>query len=260
LVTLNGNGSSAIHDLVATALAQARHAAQAGADLIELCCEPALPPAQEQAGIVSIIETLTQHLALPIAVNSSRAATVAAALAAGADMVHAPRGLRTPDGGWNEPLADLVAAHGVPLALIGGAVITDEHSVAAGIHAEGTILDTIGGELRNSIAYAQTRGIERAQLLVDPGISAANMTTRNRTLLWQLKELRSLGLPIMVNVSYAAFAGESPAQSINHKHEQAGTATTTTLAVQYGADLVRSSHVEGSIQAARIADAYVRPE
>mgnify|MGYP002395720590 CR=1 FL=1 len=257
----NENGGTAIHDLVATALAQARHAAHAGADLIEICCEPvhpgdpALPPAQEQSSIVPIIETLIRHLSLPIAINSSRTATVAAALAAGADMVHAPRGLRTPDGAWNTPLADLVATHGVPLALIYGGAAAGEHLDAAG--TDNAIFDSIIGELQSSIAYAQAHNIDRAQLLVDPGIGPVNRLPRNRALLRQLNELRGLGLPIMVNIAYESFMEESP--TLRSNHDQARTATTTTLAIQYGADLVRTSHVEGAIQAARIADTVVRP-
>src|SRR3982750_3987899 len=98
-------------DIAAAALEQARHAAAEGADLLDIGGESTRPGAQPigvdeelRRGLPAVSATAREG-PLPISVDTYHAEVAAAALDAGAQLINDIWGLRTPDGGWNEPLA-----------------------------------------------------------------------------------------------------------------------------------------------------------
>ena len=107
-------------DMAAVALAQARRAADEGADLIDIGGESTRPGAEpigleeELRRVLPAIRAIAAELPLPISIDTYHAEAAAAALDAGARMVNDIWGLRTPERSWNTPLARLVATRGVP--------------------------------------------------------------------------------------------------------------------------------------------------
>jgi dihydropteroate synthase len=252
--------------LVEQALEKAQQAAQEGATILDVGGESTRPgarpvPVQEEIRrVLPIISTLAKQQQLPISVDSYHHETVEAALDAGAWMVNDIWGLRLSSGGWNEQMAKIVAKAQVPIILMHNRPIT--RSVASNVpyyeqvHYTNLIEDIIQ-ELRESIHFAQSMGIRREHILIDPGIGFAKTPAQNMTVLRNLAAFRDLGFPILLGVSRKSFIGQTLELPPQERDE--GTAAITAYAIQQAqVDIVRVHHVRINARVARMTDALVR--
>jgi dihydropteroate synthase len=252
-------------DLVAAALAQARCFAAEGADLLDIGGESTRPGArpigiaEELRRVVPAVAAVVGALALPISIDTYHAQVAAAALDAGAHMINDIWGLHTPDGDWNEPLADLAARRGVPIILMHNRRAQASSGTIGGHYADVQYHDLVGdimAGLRASVAYAEAHGIRRERLIVDPGLGFGKTPDQNLVLMRRLHEFQALGLPVLVGASRKSFIGQ--ALNLPPQERDEGTAAVTALAIQAGADIVRVHNVKMNVRAARTADAIIR--
>jgi dihydropteroate synthase len=251
---------------VEAAIEQGHRFVAEGVDILDVGGESTRPGAalvdatEEINRVMPVIAKLRASLDTPISIDTFKAEVAAMALDAGADLVNDVWGLRQPGGGWNVPLADLVAARGVPIVIMHNRRAMAV-SGSAGGHYQAVQYDDLLGdiirELRASINFAQERGIAREQIIVDPGIGFGKTPAQNVEVLRQLGQLRSLGLPILLGTSRKSFIGRAlnlpPAERVE------GTAVTVALGIQAGADIVRVHDVAAMIRTARMSDVLVRP-
>ena len=252
-------------DLVSAALAQARRAAQEGADILDIGGESTRPGAQpigldeELRRVVPVIGAIARELQLPISVDTYHAEVADAALNAGAQMVNDIWGLRTPEGGWNAPLAELLARRGTPLVLMHNRRAQPTIGALGGHYRQveyADLLREIIAELRERVGYAEACGIRRDRIIIDPGLGFGKTPAQNLVLMRRLSEFRAIGLPLLVGASRKSFIG-LPLKLPPHERDE-GTAATTALAIAAGADIVRVHNVKMNVRAARISDAIVR--
>src|SRR6266540_429228 len=252
-------------DIAGAALAQARRAADEGADILDVGGESTRPGAQpigiaeELRRVIPAVAAIARELTLPLSVDTYHAEVAAAALDAGARIVNDIWGLRTPTAGWNEPLARLVATRQVPI------VLTHNRRAQATIGALGghypkveytDLLGDIIAELRERVAFAESSGIQRERIIVDPGLGFGKTPEQNLILMRRLSEFRAIDRPLLIGASRKSFIG-LPLNLPPHERDE-GTAATTALAIAAGADIVRVHNVQMNVRAARIADAIVR--
>jgi dihydropteroate synthase len=252
-------------DLAAAALEQARRCTAEGAEIIDIGGESTRPGArpvsiaEELARVVPAIRAVAGAVELPISIDTFHAEVAAAALDAGAQMINDVWGLRQPEGGWNKALAALVAERDVPIVLMHNRQAPPASGAIGGHYRAVAYHDLLGeviGELRERIAYAESCGIRRERIIVDPGLGFGKSPQQNLVLLRRLGELRSLGLPLLVGTSRKSFIGLP--LNLPPQQRDEGTAATTALAIQSGADIVRVHNVQMNVRAARVADAIVR--
>jgi dihydropteroate synthase len=252
-------------DIAAMALAQARRAAAEGADLLDIGGESTRPGAQpigveeELRRVVPAVAAVARELDLPISVDTYHAEVAAAALDAGARMVNDIWGLRTPAGGWNAPLAHLVAERRAPIVLMHNRRAQATVGALGGHYRQVEYADLIGEiivELRERVAYAEASGIARERIVIDPGLGFGKTPDQNLVLMRRLRELRAIKLPLLIGASRKSFIG-LPLGLPPHERDE-GTAATTALAIAAGADIVRVHNVQMNVRAARITDAIVR--
>jgi dihydropteroate synthase len=252
-------------DLVAAALDRARRSAEEGADMLDIGGESTRPGArpigveEELRRVIPAIAAIVGEIELPISVDTYHAEVAAAALDAGAHMINDVWGLRMPGGAWNEALVTLVAARDAPIVLMHNRRASPATGAIGGHYPTVEYRDLLGevvAELRERVAYAESHGIRRARIIVDPGLGFGKSPAQNLTLLRRLRELRSLGLPLLVGASRKSFIGLPLGLPPQERDE--GTAAVTALAIQAGADIVRVHNVQINVRAARVADAIVR--
>jgi dihydropteroate synthase len=252
-------------DPAAAALEQARRFADEGADLLDVGGESTRPGAQpvareeELRRVVPAVRALAEHVPLPVSVDTYHAEVAEAALDAGAHWVNDIWGLRLPEGGWNEPLARLVAARGVPIILMHNRRAQAQVGALGGHYPEVVYADLVAevvAGLEESVAFAESCGIPRGRIVVDPGIGFGKTPRQNLVLLRRLGELRRLGLPLLLGTSRKSFIGLTLNLAPHQRDE--GTAATTALGIQAGADIVRVHNVQMNVRAARVADAICR--
>lgn len=247
------------------ALAQAQRFAEEGADILDIGGESTRPgarpvePAEELRRVVPVIAAIARAIALPISVDTYRAEVAAAALDSGAHVINDIWGLRTPGGEWNAPLAALACDRGAPIVLMHNRRAQAARGALGGHYAAVEYRDLLGeviAGLRERVAYAVAQGIAPTRIIVDPGLGFGKTPAQNLELLRRLGEFRSLRLPLLVGASRKSFIGLP--LNLPPQERDEGTAATTALAIQAGADIVRVHNVRMNVRAARIADAIVR--
>ncbi len=238
------------------AIEQGRRFADEGADLLDVGGQSTRPGARGHAAgfeeisvdeelrrVLPCIEGLRAALpGMPVSIDTYKPDVARAALAAGAHLVNDIEGFRR-----QPEMARVVSEAGVPAVIMHNQRGRKTHDV---------MRDVLDG-MRASLDIAETAGVPRERLIVDPGFGFGWTPEQNIELLRRLGELRDLGLPLLVGTSRKSTIGAlldgAPAGK-----RLFGTAATVALAIANGADIVRVHDVAEMRQVARVADAVVR--
>ena len=206
------------------------------------------PTEDEIRRVVPVIEALGKGFPVPISVDTYKSEVAEAALAAGAHMINDISALAI-----DPRLGEVVAEAKVPIVLMhmkGRPKDMQENPYYESVVSE------VAGFLRASVARAKEYGIPDENILIDPGIGFGKTCAHNLELLRRLKELRSLGYPILLGTSRKAFIGRTLGLPVEDRVE--GTGATVALAVASGVDIVRVHDVKYMARVAKMADAIVR--
>ena len=225
--------------------------ADEGADLIDVGGESTRPGAdpidetEERRRVVPVIEGLA-GAGVPISVDTYRASTAAAALAAGAALVNDISGLR-----YDPALAGVVATSGAAIVLMHTRGRSREMYQQASYH---DVIDEVLDELRQSIAFAASAGIRSDHLIVDPGLGFAKEAVHSYEVLAGLSAFAELGRPLLVGPSRKSFLAKPFGGLVPLPERDWATAAAVTAAVLGGAHIVRVHAVREMLQVVRVAD------
>jgi dihydropteroate synthase len=232
------------------AFARAIELEEEGADILDIGAESTRPgsarisEAEELRRLIPVLKRLHGKLAIPISVDTYKAAVAEKALEHGAEIVNDPSGLT-----FDAQLARVAATHDSALILN---------------HMRGTpetwaklppLKDAIGSirhDLDASVHRAVHAGVDRARIAIDPGLGFGKRKEQNSEILARLGDLASLDLPILIGASRKSFLAElnnSPETSLDY-----ATAAAVTAAILNGAHIVRVHDVAGMKLAAQVAD------
>jgi len=124
------------------------------------------------------------------------------------------------------------------------------------IHYDDVVVDVID-ELTERVLLAEKAGLDREQILVDPGIGFGKSPAESFELLDRIDEFRALGCPILVGHSHKSlfgFVGEQPGDCLE------ATIAGTTIATERGADVIRVHDVAENVAAVNVARAASDPD
>lgn len=111
--------------------------------------------------------------------------------------------------------------------------------------------------LADRISHAESSGVERDRIAVDPGIGFAKDLRGNLEILRRLNEFAMLGRPVLVGASRKGFIGAVLGREVGDR--LFGTAATVTLAVAGGASILRVHDVREMRDVALMAHAVFHP-
>jgi dihydropteroate synthase len=233
------------------ALDHADRALQAGADWLDVGGVKAGPgaevtEAEELRRVLPLLEALRDRTDAVVSVDTYRPGVARRALAAGADAVNDPSGLRDPG------LAEAVADAGATLVVMhtGGPPRTRPYRPAyADVVAE------VAGFLGDRAAVARAHGVSPERLVIDPGYDFHKNTFHSLELLRRLDELPALGYPILVALSNKDFVGETLDLPVDERVE--GSLAAAVVAVTKGARIIRVHQVEATVRAVRMTEAIL---
>jgi dihydropteroate synthase len=222
------------------AVAAARSMVAAGADVIDIGGESTRPgaspvsEAEQIARVVPVITAITREMRIAVSIDTTRAAVAAAALDAGACLVN------DISAGRDDPaLLPLIANRHVPIVLMHmqqtPATMQDNPRYS-------DVVVEVGKFLFERAGYAQTAGVDPADVLIDPGIGFGKTVEHNLQLLHGLAELAALGKPIVVGTSRKGFIGKITGETLPAERVF-GTAATVAWAAANGAAVVRVHEV-----------------
>jgi len=235
------------YDAVGDAVARAEEMVEAGAAVVDVGGESTrpgaepVPPEVETDRVVPVIERI-EGLGATVSVDTRKPDVAEAALDAGADVVNDVTGLS------DARMRRLVAERDVPVVLM--------HSLDAPVDPDrryeyDDAVDDVLEELSERLLLAERAGIDRSEVIVDPGLGFGKRATESFELLDRLPEFRALGTRVMVGHSHKSMfeaVGCGPDERL------APTVAATALAAERGVDLVRVHDVRENAAAVATAE------
>lgn len=213
-----------------------------GADIIDIGGESSRPGSEpvsakdELDRVIPLIKKLEGLLTIPISIDTTKADVTRLAIEAGAEMVNDISAMR-----FDAKMPGVVADCRVPVVLMHMRGMPK--TMQEGDLTYRALMGEITRFLKETIENAQLSGVDIENIIVDPGIGFGKSTADNITILRQLRELKSLGRPIMVGTSRKRFIGEITGEKLAGDRV-AGTAASVAASIMNGADIVRVHDVE----------------
>lgn len=238
------DGSS--YHCVGDAVAAARRMIRRGAHIIDVGGESTRPGAHsvdagtEQERILPVIRALAGEANMLVSVDTYRAQTARLAIEAGAHIINDVWGLQ------KEPDIAAVAART-------GAGIIIMHTGRGRERCQDVITDQQQFFAR-SLAIAGKAGIQREQIVLDPGFGFAKTVEENIALMRRAGELHQFGFPLLAATSRKRFIGTLTGRDAPGDRDVATSATSVILRMA-GFDIFRVHDVAANRDALAIADA-----
>jgi dihydropteroate synthase len=248
--SFSGDGLAADQD---HAIALGRAMLEAGADLLDVGGESTrpgampVPPEEEIRRVVPVVRALAD--VATVSIDTRNAATMAAALAAGAHIVNDVYSLS-----YDPAALSLVAEAGVPVIIMHSST-TDPRTMQQHLDYADVGLE-VAAYLRDRVAALEAAGIPRSRIAVDPGIGFGKTLAQNLELVDRLPLLAGLGCTVLLGASRKAFLGRISGIL------EAGRRMPPSLAIALagasrGAAIIRVHDVAETVQALRVWQAGV---
>ena len=239
---------------IGQALEQAWSMIEAGADILDIGGESTRPgsdpveTAQEIERVVPLIAGIRKRADVLISIDTRKTEVAEKALDAGADMVNDISALR-----GNRPLAECIAARGVPVILMH--MRGEPKTMQENPYYEDTIAEVIES-LSGSVEFALSSGIGEDRIIIDPGIGFGKRCQDNLAIIRGLSSLRSLGYPVLMGLSRKSFIGTVLDKPVGER--LIGTVAANMLALMNGADILRVHDVAEAVDTVKIFEAVRR--
>ncbi len=232
-----------------------------GADILDLGGEstrpgtrPRVSVQEELDRVLPVLETvLRERPGTVLSIDTYKAATARAAIAAGAEIVNDVSGFQ-----WDEAMASTCAELQCGVILMHTRGHMNEWRTQPPIPLD-EVVPLVLRELRERSEAALEAGMQRASMVLDPGFGFGKSFEENYPLLAHLDTLHALGYPILSGTSRKSFLGRTLAhmhgKDATPNQRDNATLASITAAVLAGAHLVRVHDVKAAREAVAIADA-----
>jgi dihydropteroate synthase len=253
------------------AFAHALRLLDEGADLLDLGAEstrpgsraggtvgssaPAVSADEEQARLLPVLEAILK--ARPqavVSVDTYKAATARAALAAGAEIINDVSGFC-----WDSALAGVCAEARCGVVLMHTRGRPEEWAGQTRLGSDEVVAMVLAG-LKASLDKAAAAGISPESIVLDPGHGFGKRGGENFALLARQAELLTLERPLLAGVSRKSFLGHALAPLYAGRTAPVDARETASVAAMVaailnGASVVRVHAVRAAIEATLVTDA-----
>lgn len=246
------------------AIAQGAKLAADGADILDIGGESTRPfsdpvPAEEEIRrVVPVIEALAERVSIPISIDTTKSEVARRAIEAGASIINDVAALRFDPG-----LAALAVEYDTPLILMH--MLGEPRSMQVSPHYDNLIGDILQF-LEDAVARAVKLGVNRSNIIVDPGIGFGKTVTHNLLLIKHVQAFASLDLPVLIGPSRKAFIRKILKQP--HVDDirpdlpmvETGTQAAVAAAVLNGAHIVRVHDVANTVPTVKVLDRLIEAD
>ena len=229
------------------ALQRVSQMVEEGVDIVDIGGESTRPgftpisTEEEQARVIPVIRAIkAQYPKLVLSIDTYKAATAEAALAAGVHIINDIWCLQ-----YEEQMAHVVAKYGCPVIL--------NHNRKNRIYKD--VVQDVCEDLLASVAIARDAGIADSHIWLDPGIGFAKDYEQNLDVHAQLYKLNLLGYPVLLGTSRKKFIRQTLDQDVLEISE--GSLASNIVGITQGCQIVRVHDVGAMKKAALMTDALV---
>lgn len=232
---------------VEAALHQAEKMINDGATVIDIGGESTRPGAKavseldEIKRVIPVLKAIKQRFDIIVSIDTSKAAVMTEALTYGAGIINDVRALQNPG------CLQAVANANVALCLMHMQGLPRTMQQAP--HYDDLIND-IKAFFEERITACQQVGIDKAQIMLDPGFGFGKSLDQNYQLLALMHEFKTLGIPLLAGLSRKSMIGNLLNRDVTER--LAGSLTTAIIAAQQGAKIIRVHDVKETVDALNI--------
>jgi dihydropteroate synthase len=221
-----------------------------GADVIDIGGESTRPGAdvvdidEEIKRVVPVIEQLRNlNPEIIISIDTSKSKVMQAAIQAGANFINDVNALQ------QEGCVEVVAKSNLPVCLM---------------HKQGkpktmqnqpqyfNVLSEVQQFFKARITHCLSAGIKSKNIILDPGIGFGKTLEHNLTLLKNIKQLKSLGYPILIGVSRKSMIGEILNAEVDDRLY--GSLAIAQFSYTQGADYLRVHDVKATVDVLKVTE------
>ena len=231
------------------ALRQTERMVEEGAAIIDIGGESTrqgytkLSDEEELSRVLPVIEAVKKRFDVPVSLDTYKSGVAREGLRAGADMINDIWGLQ-----YDPAMAKVIADADAACCLMHNRKNTDYHD----------FMKDVLMDLENSLELAKNAGISYDKIMVDPGVGFAKSYEQNLTVIKNVSELHSLGLPVLMAASRKSVVGLTLDLPKDERLE--GTIAITVAAVLSGCSFIRVHDVKENLRAMRMAKAILQAE
>jgi dihydropteroate synthase len=221
------------------AVEQAYRIRDDGADIIDIGGESTrpgslpVPAGVEIDRVCPVIELIAKDIGIPISVDTTKSEVAHAALEAGASIVNDISGLT-----FDVGTAGAAARYGAGMVLMH---IKERPETMQNDPRYGDLVGEIYGFLKEAVRKAVAAGVDRGKIIVDPGIGFGKTLEDNYRIIWNLREFKKLGLPVLIGLSRKSLIGKLYNGS---EDRLPATIALNTASILNGADIIRVHDVK----------------
>lgn len=226
---------------------------QNGADIIDVGAESSRPgfvpmgAREEIERLMPFLEAVLAACPVPVSVDTFKAETARAALAAGAHLLNDIWGLQYAE----EPgeMARAAAEANVPVVVM--------HNQNGTVY-DGDIIAAMRTFFSRSLAIADAAGLARENIILDPGIGFGKTAEQNLQVIKRMDELVSYegaDYPVLLGASRKSFIGAALGLPVEERMEATGAACV--LGIARGACIMRVHDVKPIVRMCRMVDAIL---
>ncbi|MCF7894614.1 MAG: dihydropteroate synthase [Candidatus Omnitrophica bacterium] len=225
-----------------------------GAKIIDFGAESTRPfsrrikPQEEIERLIPILKVIRKKFKkLIISVDTYKPKVAEAAVEAGVDIINDITALRS------SRITALVKKHNLGCVLMHMQANPQTMQINPSYRQ---VSQEIGEFLKNRIEHCQKKGIDKSQILIDPGIGFGKSKKHNLDIVNNLYQFKTLGVPIFIGLSRKSFIGDiikkGPAQRLG------ATIAAQTVALVKGANVLRVHDVGQTNDAVKLFSALVK--
>lgn len=235
------------------ALYRVRNMISQGVNIIDIGGESSRPGAVpidvdlEIDRVVPVIEAIRKESEIPISIDTYKSETAQAALNAGANLINDISALR-----FSVEMINIAVKNMVPVVMM---------------HMKGTprnmqnnpiydnVIDEILGFFDKRIQYAESNGLPRSKIIIDPGIGFGKRLEDNIKIISELDKFKKFGCPVLIGTSRKSFINMIHPSNKKADNRVGGSVASMVLAILKGANIVRVHDVEETVEAIKVVNA-----
>lgn len=230
------------------ALDHARRLVDAGAAVLDLGGESSRPGSEsipldeELRRVLPVVERLAAEVTVPLSIDTTKADVARRALAAGAAIINDISAMAAdPD------MAGLVADTGA------GVVLMHMRGVPKTMQDDPRYEDVVGEVydfLARRVDWAESHGVPRGRIAVDPGIGFGKTMAHNLDILRNLRRFATLGCVVLIGTSRKKFLGTITGRAVGDR--ATASSVSSLAACVAGARVIRVHDVAPTVDAIKV--------
>lgn len=231
------------YDEIDAAVQQAKQMQEDGAHIIDIGGESTRPghepvtESEELRRVIPIIQALQKEVTIPISIDTYKAEVARQALEAGASIINDVWGAKK-----DPQMAQVAAAYQAPIILM--------HNRKDRNYTN--LIEDMKTDLKESVELVMGAGVKEENILLDPGVGFAKTPDQNLFVMNHLREITSLGYPVLLGTSRKSFIGQALDLPVEERME--GTGATVCYGITQGIKLVRVHDVKSIARMTKMMD------